>query len=437
MTNLTLKIANNTLFQLIGKVVSMSITILTTIIITRQYGREGYGEFNIMQNYPALFFIIADFGLNAIAVREISKYPEKTEKYLANILFLRLMLCMVLLAFSSFALAFLPYEFNLKLGVFFGSFVIFTVSMFATLNIVFQSKLRYDLSMIGYITGSLVILLLALGLSYLKADVGLVNFSYVIGGFISVLVNMYLVKRLGVRIGLEFDFSLIRNFFWLSLPVGLMFIFSQINFKADSILLSILPVPANLGLSQTEAVAIYGLPYKIFEVALVVPTFLMNAAYPVFVDHFKESKNRLKNTFLKIIIALATLGVVAAIVGNIFAEFAINFLGGSEFKESITVLRILVGGLILFYVSQPIGWLLVTINKQKILPFIYFLSAVINLGLNYYFIPKYSFYASSVITLISELFILIILVLVANKYWNNVQEIKEDNLEPVKIQNAT
>ena len=61
---LAVKVFSNTLFQLIGKVITMSVTIFSTIVITRSFGREGYGWFNIMQTFPALFYIIADFGMN-------------------------------------------------------------------------------------------------------------------------------------------------------------------------------------------------------------------------------------------------------------------------------------------------------------------------------------------------------------------------------------
>jgi O-antigen/teichoic acid export membrane protein len=75
----------------------MSITILATVIVTRMYGREGYGQFNIMQNFPALFFIIVDFGINAIATRELSHDWAKAKVYLGNILFMRLILSLVLM----------------------------------------------------------------------------------------------------------------------------------------------------------------------------------------------------------------------------------------------------------------------------------------------------------------------------------------------------
>ena len=46
----TNKIAKNTIYQMVGKFISMSITMLAVVIVTRSYGREGYGAFSLMQS---------------------------------------------------------------------------------------------------------------------------------------------------------------------------------------------------------------------------------------------------------------------------------------------------------------------------------------------------------------------------------------------------
>ncbi len=413
------KIAANTTYQLIGKVVSMSITILATILITRLYGREGYGAFNLMQNFPALFFIIADFGLNAIAAKHLSAHWEDAEKYLGNILLLRISLSLLLMFGAGIVLAFFPYSPQLRFGIYLSLFLILTQAMYATTNIVFQVKLRYDLSTVGYILGSFVILGLVAVLGYFHIGISWVNFSYVIGGLVTFFINIYFIKKLKLNIQLSVDSDLWRFLLTQSLPLGLMFIFSQVNFKADSILISIMKLPVWLGLNNTESVAVYGLPYKIFEVSLVIPTFFMNAVYPVLIRHKLESKAKLKNTFLKSLGALFLFGLVSGIIGFIFAPLAIKILGGSEFTESILVLKIIMSALFVFYLTQPIAWLIVTLDKQMYLPFIYLVSAVFNVAANVIFIPKYSFYASSIITVASELLILVLLAFFAVKSWKS------------------
>ena len=413
----TKKIASNTLVQIIGKVVSMSITILATIIVTRMYGREGYGQFNIMQNFPALFFIIVDFGINAIATRELSQDWTKAKIYLGNILYMRLIMSVVLMILCFVILQFFPYSLELKYGIYLSLFLILTQALYATTNIIFQIKLRYDYSTIGYIVGSIAVLVFVLVLSYLHKPIAWVSFSYVLGGLLTFVISTLYLKKLQVPLTLRYDKEVVKYLLVQAFPIGLTFVFSQINFRADAILISVLKLPGSLGLSNTESVAIYGLPYKIFEVSLVIPTFFMNSVYPVLVKHMLESKARLKQTYLKSSVVLAGFGILSSILGLVFAPLAINVLGGSEFVQSIQVLRLLSLGLFVFYLTQPLSWLIVTLGNQKYLPIIYLISAVFNVGANIYFIPRYSFYGSAVITWVSEAIILFMLIILAINSW--------------------
>jgi O-antigen/teichoic acid export membrane protein len=110
---------------------------------------------------------------------------------------------------------------------------------------------------------------------------------------------------------------------------------------------------------------------------------------------------------------------MGSLAGVILAPRIIQFLGGAGFGQSVLVLRILMLGLVLYYLSQPFAWLLVTLNHQSKLPVIYLIGAVFNVTANYFLIPKYSFLASSVITHASEFLILFMLVYAALKAWKN------------------
>lgn len=416
-SSVSAKIATNTLYQLVGKFVSMSVTVFATLIITRYYGREAYGWFNLMQNFPALFFIIADFGINAIAARELAHKEHEIGKYLGNIIVLRILLSLVIMLLGTLLILFFPYANALKLGISISMFLVLTQSLYATTNLIFQIRLRYDLSTISYVVGSLLVLALLLIGVALKLDIVWINSFYIFGGILTFLLNLVFIKRLGVAISLKIDKSLTRLLLAQSLPLGLMFIFSQINFKADAILLSILPVPFQLGYNNADVVALYGLPYKIFEVALVLPTFFMNAAYPIFLRHLKEDKQKLLKTFKYAMFGLGGLGVLVSVFGVLLAPLAIDILGGSAFIDSILSMRLLFVGMVVFYVTQPIAWLIVTLGRQKLLPVIYLISAGFNLAANMILIPRYSYFASSVVTWVSELVILCLLVLAAKNAW--------------------
>mgnify|MGYP001008071776 FL=1 len=416
-SNTTTKVAANTIYQVIGKVISMSITMLAVIIITRTYGREDYGAFSLMQSWPALFFVIVDFGINAVAARELSRDWSKANKYLGNILVIRFLFSLLIVVFLSIVLSFFPYSLELKNGIRLGLLILVTQSLYSTTNIFFQVKLKYDLSTIAYICGYIVIFLLIIILSGLKIDIMWVNFSYVVGGVITFILSLLFLKKLGVVPIFSFDKNLFKYLITSSLPIGIMFIFSQMSFKEDALMLSILKLPSSYELSNTESVAIYSLAYKVFEVLLVLPTFFMNSVYPVLVLDMEKGESILKKTFSKVIHFSLFSGVLVGLLGIIFAPLAIRILGGEGFNQSIGVLKILSGGIFIFYLTSPISWLIMTLGYQKYLPWIYFVSFSFNMILNLIFIPKYSFYGASWITIASEFIVLILLLIFARKSW--------------------
>jgi len=413
---------SNTFFQLLTKFITMSVTIFTTVVITRFYGKAGYGDFNLMQNFPAIFFVIVDFGLNAIATKEITRNPENSEKWFSNIFWFRTIFSTILIAVLWVVLNFMPYSGELRFGIQIGLFIILTQAFFNSFSIIYQSKLRYDLASIGSVVGTVAILLLVLTFSYLKLPISIVNFSYIVGGFIALFINLIVIQRLKVNLKFEIDYKFLKNIFLQSLPLGLMFVFSQINFKADSILLSFLNIPSFLNLNHSEVVAVYGLPYKIFEVFLVLPTFYMNSLYPLLVLKSVEGPKPLYDFFIKNLLSLFGAGVVIGVLGFIFSGFIIDVLGGSDFGESVAVGQILLGCIVIFFVTQPLAWMLILLDKQILLPFIYLISAMFNVIANYILIPRFSFYGSAVITVISELIILIFLIVSVRYAWRKKYE---------------
>ena len=107
---------------------------------------------------------------------------------------------------------------------------------------------------------------------------------------------------------------------------------------------------------------------------------------------------------------LFAVSVVGAVVGYLLAPLMIRLVAGPEFGESVRALRLLLLGLPIFYLSALFLWLMITLGRQKQIPFIYAFGALANVVLNLIFIPRYSFYSSAVITWTSEFLILVLLV---------------------------
>jgi len=400
----------------------MTITFVLTYLISKNYGAYGYGLFSIFQSFPSLFYIIADFGLNAIGASEISKNQKDSGFIFNNILIIRAVISLSLVLLCLILSLLFYSDPVIRVGIALGSLIIISQTLVSTTNIIFQLKLRYDLSALTNIISYLFILAGSLPLIFNLENIIWVNFLYVIGSFLSFALNIYLLKTLKFKFSKNFDSKYAKKLILLSWPLGLMFVFSQINFKADAILLSILPLPKN-SLDNITSTGIYALPYKIFEVMLVLPTFLMNSTYPLLLNSFNQGIGILRKNFLKTLFSMLGIGVFVTLGLTFLAYFLLspeiikNFFS-QEFIVSREIVLILFSGIFLFFLTQPLAWYLILIGKQKTLPIVYGISAIFNVTLNFIFIPQYSFYASSVITILTEFLILIMLGYFTLKNWN-------------------
>ena len=148
----------------------------------------------------------------------------------------------------------------------------------------------------------------------------------------------------------------------------------------------------------------------------------MNAAYPILLDNYNLNLERFKREFKKLVLYMFLIGAGTSILGYIFIynfvsyDLISNFFS-RDFMMSKELLLILISGISVFFVTQPLAWFLVIRDKQKVLPLIYLISAIFNVSLNYYLIPTFSFYASAHITWLSEFLILLLLLFYCRRYW--------------------
>lgn len=415
----------NTASQILAKVFSVIITGLVVVLISRNYGKQGYGEFALMQNIPALFFILSDFGLNATALKKLGKNQDVnfSKDLYETIIALRIVISIALVIILNFIVYFFPYSQFLKTGIFMSSFWVITHALFSSTNIVFQHKQRYDLASLGVIMASLFTLISVVGVIKMGLDVRFVSFVYVITSLANFLFNLILANKIGIKTKINIrrlkEKYLISQLLKASFPIGLTFIFSQINFKVDSLLISVMKLPTQLNLDNISSVAIYGLGYKVFEVSLSLPTFIMNSTYPIYINKASQNKHNFKEFFKKSVFYILVVGVIYSLLLFILSPYIISIFGGAQFAKSNQVLKILSLGLPVFFLTQPFSYFLVTLEKQKYLPIIYFIGAFFNISANLIFIPKYGFFASAYITWISEALILTLLFFACLKEWKN------------------
>lgn len=412
---LTRKVALNTLFQLLGKGVSLAVTLFATAFITRSFGEDGYGNFTLMTTFPAYFYLVVDFGMNAVAVRLMGEDRRENTLYFRSLYTLRVVMSLVFIAVALVFLPFIPFRTaNLALvrwGIVLGLLTILTQSLFLSCNALFQKNLRYDRSVLASILGNIFTLVLVV--LFLRRGFGLLWMvgSFVLGGVLMVFVSFVLVRLYVERLYPSFNLSLWKKLLKPALPLGAGLLLMVVMAKADMFILSVVELPSRLGLSNERALGLYGLSYKVFENALVFPTFFINALYPIMIFQRKGDLRGLFWTVKKAGLFLLFFGLVFALGGYLLTPLVVRILAGPSFSGSVTALRLLFLGLPVFFPSALSVWLLVTLEKEKYIPPIYGLGALFNIAANLFFIPRYGFLAAAVTTGLTEVLVTALTVL--------------------------
>jgi O-antigen/teichoic acid export membrane protein len=411
-------IASNTIYQIINKFVTAGATLLISALITRLLGAETYGEYSIVSTYVITFFLLSDFGVNAIVVQDFAKNVESAKNNFAKVLSLRLTFGLFLLAIAFITLHFMPYSDTVKLAITISLPLILFSSLSSAASLIFQSFLRYDYQAKASVWGSSITLILTSLSIYFLGDslVGLV-IAYVIGSAIAPLLSLYFIREYISKdtkwIDLPYWTHVVKDAF----PMGMALSLNVLMIHADRLILSIQSTPYSVG--------IYSLSYKIFDVVLVLPTFFMNATYPVLVKMKDESEEKYRLFAAKVFVYLFLASITLTLFAYATSWFLIPLIWGPEMAASIAPFNILATGLAFFFLSAPLSWVALIEGKKIFLMWIYGIAFVGNAALNWMLIPVYDYYAAAYLTVVTEAFVFLILAfLVGGKFVKYFKEVK-------------
>ncbi len=394
-------LAGQTLFQVAAKVTSSGASFLLTILIARLFNVAGYGDFAKVTAFVSLFYLLVDFGLNAMFLQQ-----EKHETQLRSLLSLRLVVAGILffvtngialsLPYSSaFGIGFSP---EVKFGIFLFSFTFFGQAIIFTTSVMFQKAGRYQNLFFSTLVGSLITIILAMFAGLIHAQLPIFLLAYVIGAFVQGGVSLLFIEW--EKAG-QIDKNFIKTLVQQTIPIALLLIFNLVYFRIDMLILALYKPSAD--------VAFYDISYRVFDFLIALPLFLSNVLYPRLIETQKNLRKVNANEWFHIG-GFALIGCIIAVVFWFVAPI-IFFLIKPQLLPATLPMHILLLSLPFFFVTSILQWILLARRQQILLSWVYGGFMLFNIILNLVFIPQYSYVASAIITGVSELLVLIILLL--------------------------
>jgi O-antigen/teichoic acid export membrane protein len=407
-------VLGNTFVQILGKVVTAVISIAIIKLITVYLGRAGYGEYTTIYEFLAFFGIAADFGIFQIAVREMSRFPEKRAAIFGNILSLRVILTTISMLVAAGLVWLIPQYSGtvIPAGVAIAAITTFFTLLTGTLSSALQVALEMQKAVIAQISGKVISFGYMLWIIFyaFKLDPAMGFYQLLVAGIagngVMLLLTYFFAKRI-VPVRLQFDFAFWREIIAKALPYGTAIILATIYFRIDVILLSLL--------KNSEEVGVYGVAMRIIENLQMVPVFFMNSALPVMTRLLADNREKLRLLIQYSFDFLLMLGVPLVVGGIVLAYPLIVVVSSPEFISDLSIgfygsdiaLQILLIAMLLAFISNLFGYALLAGNQQIKLLYISAGAAVFNILANIVVIPTWGFRGAALTSVVSELIVIV------------------------------
>lgn len=394
----TRKVAYNTIVQIFARVVTTATSLVALGYLTRYLGVSSYGQYDLVFAYLALFGVVVDFGFFLLQVREITKYPDREGFVLGNILGLKLALSAIVFSLAYVVSLFIYHDPLITTGILIGTISQAAITLTQVPISLFQARLQMEKVAIMNIASRVVYLGAVIwGVKAGWDIVGLIT-SITVINLATFVVQMWLARRL-VKIVPQWDFAYWKRFVREALPLGTAIVLATIYFSIDRVMLSLMKTAYEVG--------IYGTPYRVIGVVLTIPTIFMSSVFPVLTRALTDSSDHARRVFRKAFDFTAIAAFPVAFGVMMLATPLMVAIAGEDFVASGDALKWLIWAAALSFFGAVFNYTMIAAGRQRAMTLPYLVATIFNIVANLIFIPRYSYIGASVITVITELIIVI------------------------------
>lgn len=333
----TAQIASSTLWQVASQVTMAALSIVMLKMTALVLSQELFGHYNTAYGYLQIFGILADFGLYAVSVREISRANGKTERerVLGTLLLLRIFITALSLGSAVILAWVIPHWQGtpLPLGISIAALVPGFTLLAGTLRAVFQVEYRMHFVFVAEVAQRILTLSLTFFLFFAGIrqtdDARVLQALLFIGGCgaaLLFLLSLIFAARF-MRIRPSWDTALLRRMMRLAAPYGVAFLATALYRQFDVTL---------IGLLRTDYAiqnAYYGAVQRMMDMAYIFPTFLLNSALPILTKRIASAEDT-RNFLGAILFAVLLLGSTAALFAVFWARPLVELLTTSDYLST-------------------------------------------------------------------------------------------------------
>jgi PST family polysaccharide transporter len=385
----------NVAWLFFDKVMRLGVGLLVLVWVARYLGPQEFGLFNFGTAFVGLFGAVAGLGLQSIVVRDIVRDPMCKEETLGTAAVLQLVggvLAYGLIFGTIFWLR--PDDDLAKLLVaILGSMMLFKASEVAMYWFESQVLSKYTV----WVQNGSFLVFAALKVALIFSNATLLAFAWATVAeaalFAMLLLGMLRMHGLGLR-KLKTSRARAKSLLADSWPLLLSGLAIATYMKVDQIMLGQM-----LG---DEAVGIYSAATRISEVWYFIPMMIVASVFPAMLETKKQSEVLYQQRFQQLYDLMIWLSFAVALPMTFLADAVVVFLYGPAYAAAGTVLAIHVWASVFVFLGVASSQWFIAENRQILSFQRTLLGLVINIVLNYIFIPRFGAAGAAYATILAQ-----------------------------------
>lgn len=383
----------NTSWLFFERIFRIILSFIVTIFVVRYLGPKDFGLFSYVLSFFWLFTSFSTLGLESITTREIVKYPDNKNEIIGTVFFLRLAGSVAAISIIGVILLVLGEDSftTILILLLSGSFLF---QSFSAIEYYFRGKVQAKYN--AYALSASVLLSSLLKVIFIIIKAPLIY-------FILAVVFEYAVLAIGLILVYQMNHLSVFNWKYSKViassllkdawPLALSGIVVMVYMKIDQIMIK--------NMLSEEAVGYYASAVRLCESWYFIPVTLCNSIFPAIVNAKNVSEEFYNNRMQKLYDILTWSAIGIAIPVTIFSDQIITLLFGAEFSPASPVLIIYIWAGVAVFLGVASSQYLINENLTKLSFFRSFIGMIINVVLNFIFIPIYGIVGSAIATLIS------------------------------------
>jgi O-antigen/teichoic acid export membrane protein len=379
------------------------------VSVQNTVGASEYGKYFMLLNFSLILQILLDLGLENFNRREIARHSSLLEKYLSNIITLKLTLGVVYFAVCSaigyFILKFGAKEFRLLSVLLFNQFLASFILYFRA-NLGGLHMFRTD-SIISVLDRFLVIIITGIllwgNITRRAFRIEWFVYAQTVAYLLSAIVSFVIVYGKAKYIRPRFDFKYYIAVLKQCLPFALLILLMATYLRIDAVLLGkLLP-------DGSRQAGIYAHSYRIVEIFSNYGYLFAILLLPIF-SRMIKNKEPVDQLVQLSYLLIITPAIIISISCAFFKNEIINLLYNEE-KEILETSAGVFGKLIFSFLGMCTTYIfgtLITANGNlKVLNIIACIGVIISIVLNFILIPKYGVHGAAVANISTQAYMAI------------------------------